>query len=69
MITFWTDDETRAHHHAASALRSQLGPRDLALLDAYAPAMGVPPDSMLLCDVFSTARVFPLGLAGSPLAG
>ncbi|WP_394823721.1 protein kinase domain-containing protein [Pendulispora albinea] len=44
MMPMWTDDGAREHHHAASAQRARLGPRDLALLDAYAPVVAMPPD-------------------------
>ncbi|WP_394844025.1 protein kinase [Pendulispora brunnea] len=44
MTPVWTDAETREHHHAASAHRSGLSARDLALLEAYAPAMATTPD-------------------------
>ncbi|WP_394833568.1 protein kinase [Pendulispora rubella] len=44
MLPQWTDTAAREHHHLASAHRSSLSERDLALLDAYAPAMAVPPD-------------------------
>ncbi|WP_394838675.1 protein kinase [Pendulispora rubella] len=38
------NDFARAHYRAASEHRSSLGARDRALLEAYGPAMAVPPD-------------------------
>ncbi|WP_394832423.1 protein kinase [Pendulispora rubella] len=44
MLSTWTAEETRAHHHSASLNRNLLSPRDRILLEAYTPAMAVPPN-------------------------